>query len=264
MAYIEVKDITIYYEVHGEGVPLVLITGLGGTCDTFRAILNVLARHYKVIIFDNRGAGRTTVTEGAYSTRQMADDVYEFVKKLNLNQPDVLGYSMGGYIVQELVLAHPNAVNRLILSNTMAGNSYRNSHLIETLKLMYRQNVDIKIINRFFAHLLYSNEFINNKENFELLMEFIDNYPYAITAEGFMAQAEACVNHNALDKLNMIQNEVLIISGKDDFMVPLEESEKMFNQLPNSKHIIMNNTAHSPMLENKKKYLDVILRFLDN
>jgi 3-oxoadipate enol-lactonase len=263
MAYLKIKDITVYYEIHGKGTPLILITGLGGTCDTFRTILNVLARHYQVILFDNRGSGRTTVTEETYSTKQMADDVYELILKLNLNKPDILGYSMGGYIAQELVLAYPDSVNRVILSNTMAENNYRNYHLIKSLSLMYRQNVDIKLINRFFAHFLYSNKFISDKENFDLLMEFVDNYPYAITAEGFINQAEACMNHNALARLSNVENEVLVISGAKDFMIPLEESEKMFRQLTNSTHVVMKDIAHAPMLENRSEYSSLILKFLN-
>ncbi|HJO96118.1 MAG TPA: alpha/beta hydrolase [Victivallales bacterium] len=264
MTYLKIKDITAYYEIHGKGTPLVLITGLGGTCDTFRTILNVLTRYYKVIVFDNRGAGRTTVAKGCYSIKQMADDTYEFIQKLNLSKPDILGYSMGGYIVQELALAHPESVNRLILSNTMGANNYRNNHLIQTLSLMYKQNVDIKIINRIFAHLLYSNEFINDKDNFDMLMEFIDNYPYAITKDGFLGQASACISHYALDRLRNIKNKILVVSGGKDFMIPLDESEKMFKQFTNSRQVIMSSSAHTPMLEDKKEYIDVILNFLNN
>ena len=118
MPTIYVNDITMYYEIHGEGEPLVLIPGLPIDVTAFRQIISELAKHYRIIVFDNRGAGRTDKPDMPYSIGMMADDTAGLLAALGIQRAHVLGVSMGGRIATELTLRHPKMVKSLILVST--------------------------------------------------------------------------------------------------------------------------------------------------
>jgi len=114
MPKVKVDDIQIYYEVHGKGFPLIMIMGLGGNADWWDPrLIQALSKEFKLIMFDNRGAGRTDISERKYSVKMFAEDAAGIMDALGISEAHVLGISMGGMIAQELVLNHPKKVDSL-------------------------------------------------------------------------------------------------------------------------------------------------------
>ncbi len=120
MAYARVGDIKLFYEVHGEGSPVVLIPGLGADTRLFFNVVPLLAVRHKVIVLDPRGGGQSDKPTGDYSIEQMADDVAGLFGALELAHADVVGYSMGGKIALQLAAEHPELVDHLVLGATAA------------------------------------------------------------------------------------------------------------------------------------------------
>ncbi len=118
MPVIKVNDINLYYEVYGKGEPIVLIGGLANdlTDYTRTPIVSTLAKKYQVIVFDNRGAGRSDKPDVSYSIEMMADDTADLLKKLGIKNANIVGVSMGGRIALDLTLRHPQLVRNLSLS----------------------------------------------------------------------------------------------------------------------------------------------------
>lgn len=118
--FINVKGNAIAYRVLGkeDGIPLVLLPGLGGSMDDWDpAVTDGLAKKYKVIIFDNKGvASSKGITPN--TVQAMADDAVDFINALNLNKVNIMGFSMGGFIAQRIVLTHPSLINKVILTGT--------------------------------------------------------------------------------------------------------------------------------------------------
>ena len=98
MPMAKVNDLEIYYEIHGEGPPLLLVAGLASDSQSWQPVLDSLAADYQVIVFDNRGVGRTTPQEAGNSISRMADDCVGFARQLGIGKFHLLGHSMGGFI----------------------------------------------------------------------------------------------------------------------------------------------------------------------
>ncbi len=116
--YSEVNGIRMYYEIYGEGKPLVLIHGGGSTIQTsFGRIIPLLAKNRKVIGVELQAHGRTSDRNGPISFEQDADDVNALLKNLNIDKADILGFSNGGNTTMQLAIRHPEVVNRIIVAS---------------------------------------------------------------------------------------------------------------------------------------------------
>src|SRR5579864_6355187 len=113
MPYVKVNDIQMYCEMHGDGEPLVVILGLGTDVSEWDGIIRWLTEKYKVLAFDNRGAGRTDKPDIPYSIEMMADDTAGLMQALDIGQANIVGISLGGRIAMELALQHPASVKKL-------------------------------------------------------------------------------------------------------------------------------------------------------
>jgi pimeloyl-ACP methyl ester carboxylesterase len=119
---VHVGDIDIAYKTFGKGDPILLINGYSQPMDNWDpTLLERLASNHTVIIFDNRGIGNTTSGEKRFSIVQFANDTASLLDVLEIKQIDVLGYSMGGIIAQELALNHPDRVGKLIIYASTCG-----------------------------------------------------------------------------------------------------------------------------------------------
>jgi pimeloyl-ACP methyl ester carboxylesterase len=112
--YADVNGINLYYETHGEGSPLVLLHGGLGSGEMFAAILPALTAQYQVILVDLQGHGRTADIDRPLDVRLMADDVAALIDHLGLDQPAVVGFSLGGGVAYHVAIRHPEKVGRLV------------------------------------------------------------------------------------------------------------------------------------------------------
>jgi pimeloyl-ACP methyl ester carboxylesterase len=118
--YSEVNGIKMYYEIYGQGKPLVLIHGGGSTIETtFGRVIPMLAKKYKVIAMDLQAHGRTSDREASESFEQDADDVATLLKNLNISKADFLGFSNGGTTTVQIAIRHPEIVDKIILGSAL-------------------------------------------------------------------------------------------------------------------------------------------------
>ncbi|HEV3169715.1 MAG TPA: alpha/beta hydrolase [Actinocrinis sp.] len=120
MPSVRVGDINVYYELHGDGPPLVFIGGLGTDLTLFAPMTRQLAQHFRVLTFDNRGAGRTDQPDTPYSIPMMAQDTVALMDTLGVSRAHIIGMSMGGRIAIEIAGRHPERVDRLVLISSAA------------------------------------------------------------------------------------------------------------------------------------------------
>ena len=121
MPYAENAGTRIYWEAEGSGEPLLLIMGMGYTSALWYRLRPLMARHYRTLVFDNRGVGQSEAPEGPYQIHTLAADALAVLEAAGAEQAHVLGLSLGGMMAQELVLAHPQRVRALVLGATGCG-----------------------------------------------------------------------------------------------------------------------------------------------
>jgi pimeloyl-ACP methyl ester carboxylesterase len=113
--YAEVNGINLYYETHGTGRPLVLLHGGLGSGEMFGPVLPLLAERHQVVVVDLQGHGRTADIDRPIDVRLMADDIAALIDHLELDRPDLVGYSLGGGVALQTAARYPNKVRRLVV-----------------------------------------------------------------------------------------------------------------------------------------------------
>ena len=254
MPQVAVNGIKVYYEIHGKGDPLVLIMGLRRNAEWWYCQIPALSEHFKVIAFDNRGAGRSEKPRIAYSIRLFADDTAALLEALKIKSAHVLGISMGGYIAQELAINYPDNVRRLILGCTSCGGEravlmsqerMKEFEAVEGLtpEEILRKNMDI----------YFSDAFIQeHPEKIEEFMEISFRYPQP--PEFFERQFAACLKHDTVDRLEHISAPTLIMAGVDDPLVPSENSRILKHLMPGAELFLFPDCRHCFFIEASEEF----------
>ena len=107
MPIVHLNNIDLYYEEYGKGTPLVLIAGLASDSQSWQPLLKDLSLNHRVIIFDNRGVGRTIPQNAKMSIQNISDDCISLIKHLKLSSVSLLGHSMGGFVAMDCAICYP-------------------------------------------------------------------------------------------------------------------------------------------------------------
>jgi pimeloyl-ACP methyl ester carboxylesterase len=256
------NDIDIYFEIHGSGPPLVLIMGLRRNAEWWCQQIPELSKHFTIIAFDNRGAGRSDKPEMDYSIRLFADDTAGLMNFLGIPKAHVLGISMGGYIAQELAIKHPDKVNGLILGCTSCG-GHRAVHMSEGRMEKFAANKGLtpEQILRKDMDLYFSDRFIRGHP--ERIEEFVSiSLRYYQPAEAFFRQLNACLNHDTVDRVSQISSPTLIMTGDDDHLVPSENSLILKELMPEADLELLAGCRHCFFMEESELFNRSVVRFL--
>lgn len=262
MPIVAVKGINLYYEIHGEGVPLVLIMGLRRNLEWWYCQIPSLSKVFKVLVFDNRGAGRSDKPEMEYSIPLFADDTAGLMEALGIRSAHVLGISMGGYIAQELALTYPDKVKSLILGCTGCGGR-RTVLMSEERMIKFTANKDLspEEILRKDMDIYFSDLFVEAHP--DKIREFVNiSLRYYQPKEAFFRQFEACRKHDTADRLGGVKAPVLIMTGDDDPLVPSENSLILKELLPDAKVSYFPNLRHCFFIEEAERFSREAVEFI--
>ncbi len=229
MPTVPVNDIAMYYELQGEGEPLVLIAGLRLDISEYNGIDSWLAQKYQVLAFDNRGAGRTSKPDIPYSIEMMADDTAGLMHALGIKAAHIIGISMGGRIALALALQHPELVKKLALVSTSA-----------------------RVAKRGWRFRLM--------ELLTLLPIFKEKYPQPRYA--YLRQRQASGAYNCVDRLPELHLPTLILHGKNDKTAPYYLAEEMRAGIAGAQIVPFEGGHIFFFFRERQRFLETIAQFL--
>ncbi|MFH1407352.1 MAG: alpha/beta hydrolase [Candidatus Omnitrophota bacterium] len=262
MPRVKLNTISLYYEIHGRGHPVLLISGLNSDNASWAGVYGKLAKHFRVIVFDNRGSGRSDTSKKKYSIRKMADDAIGLLEHLEIKKCHVIGHSMGGYIAQELAIYYPERVGKLILAATASVSSARNNALFNDFLKRFEKDRDNEALMRLWTYWSFSPKAFERKNFIATFIKNASAYPYLQSAKGFKGQVDAMASFNACAGIKNIKAKTCVIIGGDDILVYPQESMKLAKGIKGSVFEEIKDTGHCVHVENPDAFTSKVVRFL--
>ncbi len=261
MPYTDNDGVKIYWEEEGRGEPLLLIMGLGYTLEMWHRVRPLLAERFRVLVFDNRGVGRSDVPAVGYSIPDMARDAVAVFDEAGIESAHVLGVSMGGYIAQALVIEHPERVRSLILGCTACGGPDAVQADPEVLAaLTARAELAVEEGVRVMIPYVYDAGTPEELIEEDLAIR-VQTYP---TAEGYNGQLQAIVTHQTFDRLGEVDVPTLVLHGQSDRLVPHANGEDIARRIKGSRFVSIPNASHIFFTDQHDVTSKAILEFLDS
>ncbi|MGE3318463.1 MAG: alpha/beta fold hydrolase [Candidatus Berkiella sp.] len=248
MSKIQIGNTTFFYECQGQGTPLVLIAGYSCDHTFWNAIFDKLIQHFTVLIFDNRGMGQTVDTETTLSIDLMAADVMQLIKVLDLQQPIILGQSMGGMIAQTIARDYPDDISKLIILNSAAKINQRSVMMLEAFLAMLKANVPFDTLIEASMPWFYSPAYLT-PQNIASYKEVCLNNPFPPTYEILSRQLAAIKKFDSNKWLGDIKVPTTVIAASEDIVCLPVESQELANKIKDSKFMTITG-GHSSPLEN--------------
>lgn len=261
MAEQQINGISMYYEVHGTGEPLILISGLGSDHTFWQDSIPCLAAHFQVIVFDTRGIGQTDAPDDAYSIALFADDLAGLMDALSLKKANVLGLSMGGAIAQAFAAKHPDRVTKLILASTFAVVNTQFRLFLDAVLSVYENGDSPRQIFALIVPWLFSARFLDDPKNAAYLV-YDQTNPNQQPMYAWRAQYLALRQYAGLPALNSIQVPTLVLVGEQDRLAHVEDAELLATNIRNSRLKIIPHSGHLVNYEQPDLFHEHTLSFL--
>jgi len=242
---------------------ILLLTGLAAKRLGWYKQLDVFGQTYRTIALDHRDTGDSDLATGPYTTADQADDAAAVLKALGIARAHVVGISMGGFISLELALRHPELVEKLVLTSTSAGGPTHVQPSQEMLAMLGqdRRGMDPGDLGRQSYTLIMAPGYAaSHPEVMDRIAETARYRPQAF--EAYLRQLQACMGHNASDRLGQIHAPTLVVHGEVDPLVPVENGKYLAAHIPGAKLILYPNTGHIPIIERADEYNRDVLAFL--
>ena len=240
---------------------LVMLPGLGdalktvkGTAAIFAMMYREFAKDYKVYVFS-----RKNQLEEGYSTKDMAKDQVEVMKKLGISKAFIIGVSQGGMIAQYIAIDYPELLDKLVLAVTVSRQNATVRSVVSNWIAMAEVN-NYKVIVIDTVEKSYSDK---NIKKYRLLYPILSRIGKPKDFSRFIIQANACIHHDSYNELERIKCKTLVIGGDSDKVVGKNSSEEIAERIPYSKLIILKGLGHMAY-EEAKDFNRQVLSFLNS
>lgn len=246
--YVEVDGLSIYYELHGEGPPLVLLHGGLLTIEVaFGDVLAALAERHEVVAIELQGHGRTADIDRPLSLERLADDVAHVLTEVGVDRADVVGFSLGGLVTVELARRHPDRVRRLVLAS------------IHTRPDGSHDEVRSPDAQPGVGRMPTEDDFRAWEEAYRAVAPDPDHFStFAAKLAAFVGSLPGWSD----DELRELTGPTLVLIGDNDF-VRIEHAAHMQEVLPDARLAVVPDATHVGLLHETDLVMPILRRFLD-
>lgn len=251
----------IYWEESGAGDPLLLIMGLGYSHEMWHRTRPAMAEHYRTIVYDNRGVGKSDLPAGPYPIAQMADDATAVLDAAGVERAHVYGISMGGMIAQELALNHSERVRSLILGCTACGGANAVPAAAQVMQtLMDRATMTPEEGVEAMVPFIYSMSTPRARIDEDLAIRR-RTFPQAA---GYLAQIQGVLAWSSFDRLHNIRVPTLVLHGETDQLVPRENGRILARKISGTRLRLFERASHIYTTDEPEASNQEALSFLAN
>jgi 3-oxoadipate enol-lactonase len=242
---IDIAGTDLYYERRGEGEPLLLIQGLGGNSLHWgEGFLGGLEDGFELILFDNRGAGRSGPLEGEHTIADLAGDALGLLDALEIDSAHVVGISMGGMVAQEIVLSAPERVRTLTLGCTFPGGPDATMTDMAVVGMLAEAVLsgDEERTLRVGYDVMIGAEYGEQEGAYELYAELARQHRAPVPV--LMAQLSAIMGHDTSERLGEIAAPTLVIHGTEDRLMDVTNGELIAKLIPGARLELLEGSGH--------------------
>lgn len=251
----------MYYESEGAGEPVLFIAGLGLTHRAWDKQINTLSQKFRCITFDNRDAGQSQPTPEQYSVRTMADDAAALLQALSISKANVVGFSMGGAISQELAINHPEVVKKLCLIATYSSGDPRGTANLTAWAAM-RELMSPEQYIRATLPWVYSYQDYKIHGLIDAAVNDYVNNPDHQPVEQYKRQVYATTTHYTEDRLNLIKAPTQLIFGSDDILTPMRFVKTLQSGIKDSRLTLIEGAGHGLLWARAAEVNQALIKFL--
>ena len=263
MPTVQANGIDVYYEVQGEGEPLVLIPYLAADQACYAFQVAEYAKHFTCFTVDLRGAGLSGKPEGAYTTELLADDVAAFMQAAGVDRAHVSGLSLGAATGMWLAGKHPERVASLSLHSAWDRTDPFLRAVVETWRTMAQGlgSVTDMAIQGIFPWCFTPELYAARPEYIDSLADFVRGRPMP-PVDAFLRQSQAVLDHDAREVLGAIRAPTLITFGERDMVTSTRFAGPLTAAIPGADLAVFENCAHAPIYEDVDGFNQRTLAFL--
>jgi aminoacrylate hydrolase len=232
----------LHYELHGEGPPLLLVSGLGGVGLFWAEHVPALADHFRVVLHDHRGTGQSSPSKIDYTVDQMADDLLQLMDHLEIERAHLVGHSTGGAMGQTLALDQPDRIGRLVLSATWTKADEYFKRLFAVRGEILRAG-GVEAYVRSHPLFMFPSSYVRDRFSAILSGEksAIASFP---NPEIMLSRIRGILKFDRKDELGSIKSPTLVIGSRDDVTTPAYFSEELGRLIPNAETVILETGGH--------------------
>ncbi|MCW2539342.1 MAG: alpha/beta hydrolase [Frankiales bacterium] len=262
MPNFEANGVKLHYEEAGSGPPLLLIAGLGANRNSWATVVPVLSQRYRCITFDNRGAGQSDVPEGPYTIEQLAGDTVALLEHLGTGPIPAIGWSMGGVILQSLLIDYPAAVSKAVLLSTLPSYTDVQHAWLDGLLALRAAGADRITLGAAGIPWGFTAYTLTNHPAAYAALQLALSDPEPTSNEGFAAQAQAIRVFDRRAELHTISTPTLVLVGAEDVLTPPSQAIEIAERIPGSKLVVLTRGSHGMIVEFPVPVLAAIEEFL--
>jgi pimeloyl-ACP methyl ester carboxylesterase len=253
----DVDGTSIHYEREGRGPPLLMIHGLGSSGDDWAFQREEFARHFSLLLPDLRGSGRSAKPPGPYSIARFATDLWALLDALGIESTNILGFSLGGAVAQEMALLQPSRVQRLVLCNALA--NYRT----DTPRKWLEACVQVALVHilglrrtaKLIANRLFPHE--DQAPKRQRVIDVVGANPKA----AYLATIHALIGWSALERIHAIACPVLILAAEFDY-TPLAEKRAEAARFQDAEFVVIEGSRHGTPFDSIAQFNARVVEFL--
>jgi pimeloyl-ACP methyl ester carboxylesterase len=262
MPHATVGDVELFYEVLGEGEPLLCVQGLASDMGAWAMQLEPFSERFQTVVFDNRDVGRSSASDVEYDIPDLAEDVLGLADVLGVERFHLLGASLGSAMSQHVALLAPERVATLTLAATWAGTPHAYSELRATVwEREVRRSSREELLENMLLRTI-SEDVLDSDDAIDGMKAMAAENPHPQAAEALIRQIRAMSRHDVRSRLGELRMPVHVIAGARDVLIPLWKSEEVAELIDGATLTVIRDVGHALNAERAQEFNRAVLGFL--